>query len=236
MRIAICDDDKEIVAKIQSIVVNFFKEKRLPVPKIAVFYSGDSLLADRLKKDIVFLDIEMPGRDGICTGKKLFEQNKNIILVIITSFSEYLDDAMRINVFRYISKPIDSKRLKRNLSDALNAYIIKKNKEITVESDKGITRYNSSDILMIETSNRKVVIHTVNGTEISDKPLKEWLTILPDSVFYQCHRSYIVNISHIKRLLSDRIILDKEKTEAYLTKRKHHEIKKKWMLYIESSH
>ena len=81
-----------------------------------------TLLADAMDKDIVFLDIEMPGLNGIYVGNELKNKNPNIIIFIVTSYSEYLDDAMRFHVFRYLSKPVDPNRLFRNLKDAIELY------------------------------------------------------------------------------------------------------------------
>ena len=64
----------------------------------------------------------MPGLDGIYVGNELKKKDKDIIIFIITSYSEYLDEAMRFHVFRYLSKPIDRQRLFRNLKDALDLY------------------------------------------------------------------------------------------------------------------
>ncbi len=64
----------------------------------------------------------MPGLDGIYVGNELKKKDKDIIIFIITSYSEYLDEAMRFHVFRYLSNPIDRQRLFRNLKDALDLY------------------------------------------------------------------------------------------------------------------
>ncbi len=56
------------------------------------------------------------------SGNTLRERYPNILIFIVTSFMEYLDDAMRFHVFRYLSKPIDRQRLFRNLDDALAQY------------------------------------------------------------------------------------------------------------------
>ena len=80
-------------------------------------------LRDQGPKDIIFLDIEMPGLNGIYVGNELKKRDKNTIIFIITSYSECsLDEAMRFHVFRYPSKPIDKQRLFRNLKDALDLY------------------------------------------------------------------------------------------------------------------
>lgn len=235
MRIVICDDDPIIVEQISKLVNTWFAEKRASLPEVDVFFSGDKLLEDKEKKDIVFLDVEMPGLDGIYTGKKLLEENKQVIIIVITSYSEYLDDAMRMNVFRYLSKPLDTQRFKRNLEDAVNAFFSKEEKQIVVETSEGINLYNSSEIIMLEMTDRKVFLHTEKETISTDLNLKEWKDKLPDSIFFQSHRSFIVNITHIKKITPDKVMMDKNNMEAYLSRRKYSDLKKIWMLHLESS-
>ena len=98
-------------------------------------------LADQEEKDIVFLDIEMPGMNGIYVGNELKKANKNVLIFVITSYSEYLDDAMRFDVFRYLSKPLDKQRLFRNMKDALICYNSITAK-ILVETKQGYTRFS----------------------------------------------------------------------------------------------
>ena len=63
MRILICDDDKLIIEKIRSFIQGYFDTIHLKCPEIAEFYSGEALLEDKGEKDILFLDVEMPGTD-----------------------------------------------------------------------------------------------------------------------------------------------------------------------------
>ena len=98
MRILICDDDVLITEQLTKYIHEFFSFKNLKQPEIISFDSGETLLQDTGMKDIVFLDIEMPGVSGIYTGKELKKINPNIIIFIITSFAEYLDEAMRSNM------------------------------------------------------------------------------------------------------------------------------------------
>lgn len=91
-------------------------------PQLVSFTSGEALLSDTGEKDMVFLDIEMPGMNGIYIGNELKKTYKNVIIFVVTSYSEYLDEAMRFHVFRYLSKPLDKQRLFRNLRDALTCF------------------------------------------------------------------------------------------------------------------
>ena len=64
----------------------------------------------------------MPGMNGIYVGNELKKANNNIIIFIVTSYSEYLDEAMRFHVFRYLSKPLDKQRFFRNMKEAVDLY------------------------------------------------------------------------------------------------------------------
>ena len=79
-------------------------------PELICFSDGESLLADEGEKDILFLDVEMPRMNGIYVGKELKKKKDKIIIFIVTSYSEYLDETMRFHVFRYLSKPLDKQR------------------------------------------------------------------------------------------------------------------------------
>ena len=107
MQIAICDDDPMIIKELQKDLEQYFRKHHLSCPPISQFTSGEALLNNKEEKDIVFLDVEMPGLNGIYVGNTLRKRYPNILIFIVTSFMEYLDDAMRFHVFRYLSKPID---------------------------------------------------------------------------------------------------------------------------------
>ena len=82
MRIVICDDDREQIEQLTRQLRQFFTSLHSKLPDIVSFESGEALLADTGSKDIVFLDIEMAGLNGIYVGKALKEQNKNTIIPV----------------------------------------------------------------------------------------------------------------------------------------------------------
>ena len=162
MRILICDDDPVILELLEKYINSYFHTIGRKCPEIATFNNGESLLDDSDDKDILFLDIEMPGMNGIYVGNELKKRNNNIIIFVISSYSEYLDDAMRFHVFRYMSKPVDRQRLFRNMNDALDLYH-SLTYTIPIETKQGITTVSASSIIMIEAQSRKVIVHTVQG-------------------------------------------------------------------------
>lgn len=108
MNIAICDDDEYIVNELYKHIESFFSNKNYEII-IQKFYNGEALLDSKTHFDLLFIDIEMPGINGLYTCKKLLEDKNVFLIFIITAFQYYLDDAMELNVYRYILKPIDKK-------------------------------------------------------------------------------------------------------------------------------
>ena len=119
MRILLCDDDTLVLEQLKKLLEHFFENVHVKIPEIVSYTSGEELLKDKEQKDIVFLDIEMPGVDGIYVGNELKAENRNVIIFVVTSYSEYLDEAMKFHVFRYISKPLDEQLFLRNIKGAL---------------------------------------------------------------------------------------------------------------------
>lgn len=183
MRILICDDDTETARELEKILQCFFQKNSLKIPNIVLYDNGEDLLKDSAEKDIVFLDIEMPGISGIYVGNELKKSNKNIIIFIVTSYAEYLDDAMRFHVFRYLSKPLDKVRILRNLKDALELYNTTITK-IPIETKQGVFVVPATDIIFIEAHSHKVIVHTLKQDFESIHSIKYWTEKLDMPCFF----------------------------------------------------
>ena len=233
MRIAICDDDLAFLEQLKSYLEDFFKRSHLKCPQIVTFSTGEALLDDSSKKDIVFLDIEMPGLNGITVANKLKGRNKNVILFITTAYVEYLDEAMRVHVFRYLSKPLEKLRLFRNLKDALQVYSLL-TVRIPIETREGVFTVDTAAISCIEASGRKIFVHTRKKSYESIQNMAYWIQTLPENCFLQSHRSFIVNFAHITEFNHTLILLDNGQFKAYLTRRKYTTFKSAYLTYLES--
>lgn len=90
MRILICDDDTLIIEQLQKYIESYFESNHLKCPELVSFTSGESLLADKNEKDIVFLDIEMPGMNGIFVGNELNVRMSLVFLFPLVCFLCFL--------------------------------------------------------------------------------------------------------------------------------------------------
>lgn len=204
-------------------------------PEFASYTSGEELLKSESRADIAFLAVEMPSISGICVGARLKELNPHIKIFIVTSYPDYLDEAMRFQVFRYLSKPIDKNRLFRNLKDAIYQYNME-SKEFPISTAEGLFIRRAEEIIFVELISRKVIIHTTDGDYLSTDSFSYWLQALTLPCFYMTHRSFIVNMRFVTAIEKDRVQLKYNELTfcAYLTRRKYTDFKKTYLLYLES--
>lgn len=234
MRILICDDDELILEQLHKYLQYYFDQSHIKYPEIVSFTNGEDLLADKNEMDMVFLDIEMPGINGIYVGNELKKRNKNILIFVVTSYAEYLDDAMRFHVFRYLSKPLDQQRFFRNMKDAL-VYLNTMTIKIPVETKQTTYIFPASQIIAVEAQGRKVIVHTTSQDLFSVQNMNYWVNQLPKNCFFQTHRSFIVNFKHVIDFNHTTVHLSDRHIIAYLTRRKYSSFKNAYFLYLEST-
>lgn len=235
MRVLLCDDNIQVLRQLEEYLTAFFQSLGGGLPELAAYTSGDALLQQETVADIAFLDVEMPGVQGIQVGAKLKEYNPRIKIFIVTAYDEYLDEAMRFAVFRYLSKPIDKARLFRNLRDALYQY----NMETTrypVRTAGALLTLNAEDILCVEVLQGHVTLHTTQGPLQSPDTMEHWRKTLTLPCFYSTHRSFIVNMQYVCCIKKGVVLLKYKQTEitAYLTRRNRTAFQNTYLVYLES--
>ena len=234
MKFAIIDDEKKATDLIETYITEFVTENHFEI-QTRVFHNPVEFLESYTKDyDLVFLDVEMPGVSGIYVGNRLKQENPNIIIFIVTSYSEYLDEAMRFHVFRYLTKPLDKHRIFRNMKDALEIYnttIIK----VPIETRDGVYVTSASDIIFVESHGHTVTVHTLQKDYNSVHNIKYWIEQLNMPCFFNSHRSFVVNLKYVSDFDHTLIHLHNNAFEAYLTRRKYTQFKDAYLLYLEST-
>lgn len=114
VQIAICDDDKNIRELIGGKVSGLYPEAEL-----SYFQSGEELVASNKKIDILFLDIQMTGKNGMETAREIRKKDKKLILIFVTGVEEYVYQAFDVGAFHYLVKPIDDMKFAEVLERAV---------------------------------------------------------------------------------------------------------------------
>ena len=230
LNIAICDDEKAIREQINELI-----EKEKPGVCPELYENGDSLLSAGNQFDIVFLDIQMDGTDGIETAKKLRERDEDTILIFITAIREYVFKAFDVAAFHYLLKPIEEDKFhevfgrakreleKRKKQRRETIFIKTRNRSFTLEKDS---------ILYIESRAKKVEIHTTGEIIEAYASMNEMEGQLGES-FYRCHRGYLVNMAYVAEYDSESVTLNNGEY-VYLAKEKYGEFVKSYMRYLRN--
>ena len=225
------DDEKAIREHICGLV-----EERQPESRIEAYATGEELLASGKRFDIVFLDIQMEGMNGIEAARNLREKNANLgvedtVLVFITGIKDYVFDAFDLYAFQYLLKPIDERKFAEVLEKAVREAAKKKERRVLFIKSRNLT-LDQSEILYIESRAKKVEIHTVRQTIEIYAAMDELEGQLGDE-FYRCHRAYIVNMDCITEYDSESITLTNG-DRVYLTKKKYGEFVKAYMWHLQN--
>ena len=215
IKILICDDDPAIREQISSLLLSFGNKNKLKF-QIDIKESGKFILTNPVPYDIAYIDIEMPNVNGLNLSKRLKAINPDILVLVVTSFQSYLDDAMKIHVFRYLSKPIDKNRFYTNLKDALEEYRLI-SKMVTVIFNDEVHRIKTKDILFIENQKYGSIIHSKYGNYQTNKKPKEWLKMIDRESFVFSHNSILVNLQNVVDFDSTTVVLRKNEQETVTT-------------------
>lgn len=227
MNIAICDDETEYANDIRVHLNQYSSEHGLTFD-IYDFNSGEKILASNTVFDIAFLDIEMDGINGIEVGRELQKANPDLVLIYVTAYNHYLDDALDLGITRFFDKPIDSQRFYEGMDKAISKIDNTELRFYLKDSNKGVVTVRSKDIIFVEIIGRKTKIHTKSHEYLSKDGIKIWKARLNKSYFEIPHNSYIINTNFITYYCKDYIMLD-YKYNIPIAFSKRSEFKRKFM-------
>lgn len=235
MQIAIVDDDKKILDEIKNYITEFMTENEQNY-ELHLFLSGEELVSSGQTFDVAFIDIEMKGMNGLVCAKYVQDKNENAIILIVTTYHQYLDDAMEINVYRYLPKPIEKERFLLSLSAATNKYF-QIAQPVVFNNEDGVMKISSADILYLYINNRNVTLCTRQGELETRKNMEWWKKNLNPSLFSQVHKSYIVNLRYVVGFDKSTVtLLSQGKTyKVFCSRRYYINFKKDFYAYLRGT-
>ncbi|MDO5145046.1 MAG: LytTR family DNA-binding domain-containing protein [bacterium] len=179
---------------------------------------GDELLqlVEEHRPQVVFLDVEMPGKTGVECARVIQDMDPAIILIFATAHDQYMGDAFEVYAFDYLIKPFKVDRVMKTLerardrilrADTENAKPVPQRApgaatgRLMLRHREGVSFVSMQDILLVQREDRATVIYTRGGGRyVTSDSLSETEARLDPAVFFRCHKSYIINLNEISAI------------------------------------
>ena len=233
MQIAVCDDEKEIRELFAEKI-----EKLYPEAELSLYRSGEDLLLSDKAPDILLLDIQMPGKNGMETAEELRRKKKETIIIFVTALDEFVFQAFDVGAFHYLVKPFDDGKFAEVLQNAVKQFEDRKKLEragrkrekpsLMITTGGEHITVDLEDIIYAEVYDRKVILHTMDADIEYYGKMKELEKKAGDD-FFRTHRSYLVNFGFIRKYDAAAVYL--KKGQALISKQNYGEFVKSYLRY-----
>ncbi|MCM1988917.1 LytR/AlgR family response regulator transcription factor [Oceanirhabdus seepicola] len=197
LNIAICDDENIQTNSLKKVVSCYLELKGIEY-KINEFSNGEALITAINKNsfDIIFLDIEMGGINGVETAKEIRKTQKHSIIIFVTAYSDFVFQGYEVKALNYILKPYKDEKIIQVLQSALDELISIQDVFYIIETKSGTQKINLSETCYFVSDRRKVCAVTSHGNIEFYEKLNILENQLP-SFFIRIHQRYLVNLNYI---------------------------------------
>lgn len=195
--IAVCDDEKYMADQIRKSVVDFFRKKYIETAVIC-FPCAEELLAYDKPIDLLFLDIQMNGADGMTAAKKLRKRGFKGFLIFITVLKEMVFQSFEVQPFDYLVKPVEQRQFDRTMERLLISMQNAGEANLLVRRGYESRIIPLEDIIFCEIIDRKVYLHLQSSEVVDYYERIENLENKLDDRFYRCHRSFLINLQYLQ--------------------------------------
>lgn len=207
VKVTIADDEKQAREQLEK----FFFQLSLALKEeiqVQSFSSGEELIKEYdYSADIICLDIQMQGQDGIQTAKKIREKDEQVILIFVTNMAQLAIEGYAVRALDFIIKPISYYSFELKMQNVVRSVMNKKTKTLVFNYENGIEKISCEDIYYIEVEGHYISCYTVEGVLRQKTSLKELEEKLEGLSFKRCNHCYLVNLKHVKSVRKEEILV-----------------------------
>ena len=230
LNIAICDDETAEIEYLSSLVEQWAASTG-NVVMLKSFFSAESFLfeyEENKNYDILLLDIQMKEIDGIGLAKEVRKYSKDTQIVFVTGYDKYISDGYDVAALHYLMKPVSYEKISEVLSRAAEN-LGKTTPAILINANGENLKLLLSDIYCIEAGGHTLKITCADGEITVNQSLSSFKSNIGND-FISTHRSFVVNLEHIKRISKTDVILDNGKSVP-VSRRMYEDINKAFVAY-----
>ena len=158
--------------------------------------------------DIILLDIQMKHLDGMAAAEKIRQVDSDVIIIFITSTVQYAVQGYAVDALGYVLKPVPYTQFEQLIDKATTRVKAKKQHVyVKVNVNEKQIKLDCETILFIESQRNNVIIHCEDQDYITAGPLKKFDEMLENHGFSKCHNAYLINLSFVKAVQKEEVIL-----------------------------
>lgn len=200
MRIAIVEDEALQRAQVRAGVEQYAAREGLHAD-VREYASGDALLAGYTPgADLIFLDIDMPGRSGMECARVIRGMDRRVMIVFCTNLVSCALDGYAVQALDFLVKPVSAARIGEALAKARTFLRERSPRVLTLRTQDGLINVRTCDILYAETYGRKLRVHTLSGALDLRMSIAALEQALEPGAFFRVHNAYLVALAHVSRL------------------------------------
>ncbi len=212
LKIAVCDDDSSQRSYLAGILSRWV-ERNHHLIEVKQYADAKQFFFDYDEEkdfDILLLDIEMPGGNGIEVARRVRRENTAVQIIFITGYYEYFSDGFDVSALHYLIKPVDERKLCTVLDRAADNLGYRQ-RSVLVSTPEEEVKVSLADICYLEAENVYVNVHTVRGVYRTRSSLAKFITQL-DNTFVKVHRSYVVALNYVRKISRSEITMQNGET------------------------
>ena len=232
MNLLLCDDERDALGILRSAVYSLLQSKGIEAD-VRTSSTKKELLTSlaTFNADVILLDIDMPGEDGISIAEEICNNYKTPI-IFVSNCEDRVFESFKVHPFGFVRKS----NFLLDFSNVISTFIQQKersdskNDRLIIKKEKSFLSIKIKDILYIECQMKHQKIYMIDEEEPLEirYTIKELETILDEKGFLRVHKGFLVNISYIYRIDDDNVIL-KNGVKVPVSKRKVGEVRKEYL-------
>lgn len=196
-RILVVEDDDHAAQRLEALLECYAKEHELRF-SIQREKSAFDLLEVAQEADLVFLDIELPGTDGMKAAEELRSSGLDVPIIFVTNLAQYAVAGYAVSALDFIVKPVDYAALTLRMERAVKAMDARRSQTLAIHAREGLRIFPARDLVLVETRGHDIAYLLRDGTELTmRKALREAAAELPSPPFVQASSGSIINMSHV---------------------------------------
>lgn len=229
--LVICDNERTVCEQLKKMAEQLAGELHLSIGCKSCYSAEELVETDLDDYNILFLDIEMEGKNGFWAAEQIRKTNQRIEIVFATVLAQMCSEGYRYNAYRYLIKPVEYDRFRMELKYLFERTAAKEHiyRSIKDGVDNQLPVY--ADICYIEVIDHTVYYHTSHIVVEKSGTMKKTEETYRELGFCRIHQSYLVNMEKIESILPGKILLE-DKTELVVSRSRAKEFKNQYANFM----